>query len=350
MKIYKKILMMIFMVLVTLLLNKVYAAEAIISVNKQEVEVGSTFTVTITGTGAASYDIKASVSGAGISDTINLNAYTDDLSNATKKTSKTYTAKQKGTVSISIKSGSNVTVSGGKKSQPITGSEKNVTIIDKKPIQQEQPSQKPTQTTPTNNKTTNNKDTKTEKTKTPVVETKEKEEAASEFGIHALKLIGVKETKEEVELALDKAFNIKSYEYVCNISNDIKTVKIEKEAYEYNDLVQITGLEEELKVGENNIFLKLAKDGKEIIYHIKIIKEEPKQEEVIETNTTVEDKKETIMVSIPLIWFIVLELFIVILSVGTTIVVINYLKQNHQNIKNKKQTKGKDEEKEFKKI
>lgn len=208
----------------------------------------------------------------------------------------------------------------------------------------------PTQTTPTNNKTTNNKDTKTEKTKTPVVETKEKEEAASEFGIHALKLIGVKETKEEVELALDKAFNIKSYEYVCNISNDIKTVKIEKEAYEYNDLVQITGLEEELKVGENNISLKLAKDGKEIIYHIKIIKEEPKQEEVIETNTTVEDKKETIMVSIPLIWFIVLEVVIVILSVGTTIVVINYLKQNPQNIKNKKQTKGKDEEKEFKKI
>lgn len=351
MKIYKKILVMSCIIFATLLFNKVYAAEAIISVSKQEVEVGNTFTVTITGTGAASYDIKASVSGAGISDTINLNAYTDDLSNATKKTSKTYTAKQKGTVNVSIKSGSNVTVSGGRGSQPITGSGKTVTIIDKKPVQQEPEPQKPTQTTPTTNKTTDKK-TDNKKTQTPVVETKEKEEAASEFGIHSLKLIGVKENKEEVEISLDKAFNIKTFEYVCNVANDIKTIRIEKEAYEYNDLVQISGLEEELKVGENDIALKLEKDGKEISYHIKITKEEPNNPETEATNAIVEQskEKEAIIVSMPLIWFIVLEIVIVLLSVGTTIVVMKYIKQHPYPKETRKPKQGKNEEKEFKKI
>lgn len=308
--------------------TNVNAAGIGMKINKSSAYVGDTFSVTISGING-----KVKISGNS-----NITLSTSGTKWVEGSMTITGTAKSKGTGTITV-TPIDVSTTGADPVEVTQGNSKNITISEK-PVQQEQPSQKPTKT----------ENKKTEKTKTPVVETKEKEEAASEFGIHALKLIGVKETKEEVELALDKAFNIKSYEYVCNISNDIKTVKIEKEAYEYNDLVQITGLEEELKVGENNISLKLAKDGKEIIYHIKIIKEEPKQEEVIETNTTVEDKKETIMVSIPLIWFIVLELFIVVLSVGTTIVVINYLKQNHQNIKNKKQTKVKDEEKEFKKI
>lgn len=313
--------------------TNVNAAGIGMKINKSSAYVGDTFSVTISGING-----KVKISGNS-----NITLSTSGTKWVEGSMTITGTAKSKGTGTITVTpidastSGANpveLTAQDDTRSERIT--------ISEKPVQQEQPSQKPTKT----------ENKKTEKTKTPVVETKEKEEAASEFGIHALKLIGVKETKEEVELALDKEFNIKSYEYVCNISNDIKNVKVEKEAYEYNDLVQITGLEEELKVGENNISLKLVKDGKEIIYHIKIIKEEPKQEEIIETNTIVEEQKqkETIMVSIPLIWFIVLELFIVVLSVGTTIIVINYLRQNPKKIKNKKQTKEKDEEKEFKKI
>lgn len=331
MKIYKKMLVILAIMFMTLLSNKVYAAGAKISVSKQEVEIGSTFTVTVTGTGAATYDIKASVSGAGISDTINLNAYTEDLSNGTKKTSKTYTAKQKGTVNISIKSGSNVTVAGGKGSQPITGSSKTVNIIDKKPVQTQKPvEQKPTTPTPnTTNKTATTKKIENKKTE-KIVETKEKEEARPELGIHSLKLIGVKENGEEVEVSLDKEFNIKTFDYTSNITNDIKTLKIEKEAYEYNDIVQVSGLDEELKVGENTITLKLSSDGKEVIYTIKVTKEEKIEiDETLPANAEPEQQKaEEIIVSIPLIWFIVLEVALVIVSATVTVLVMRYLKNS----------------------
>lgn len=331
MKTYKKMLVILSIMFMTLLFNKVYAAGVTISVSKQEVEIGSTFTVTVTGTGAATYDIKASVSGAGISDTINLNAYTEDLSNATKKTSKTYTAKQKGTVNISIKSGSNATVAGGRGSQPITGSSKTVNIIDKKPVETQKPvEQKPVTPAPTTtNKTTTTKKTENKKTE-KIVETKEKEEAKPELGIHSLKLIGVKENGEEIEVSLDKEFNIKTFDYTCNVTNDIKSLKIEKEAYEYNDLVQISGLEEELKVGENTITLKLSSDGKEVTYTIKVTKEEKLEtDETLLTNAEPEKQKtEGIIVSIPLVWFIVLEVLLVTVSAAVTVFVMRYLKSS----------------------
>lgn len=183
--------------------------------------------------------------------------------------------------------------------------------------------------TPTTNKTTTTKkeNKKTEKAKEKVVETKEKEEATPELGIHSLKLIGVRENGEEVEIVLDKEFNIKTFDYTCDVANDIKTLKIEKEAYEYNDLVQISGLDEELKVGENTITLKLASNGKEVTYTIKVTKEE--KVDVDETNLVSaqpEERKE-IVVSIPLMWFIVLELVIVALSVAVTIIVMNYVRK-----------------------
>lgn len=331
MKICKKILLVLFVIFIALLFNKVYAAGVMISVSKEEVEIGNTFTVTITGTGAATYDIKANVSGAGISDIINLNGYTEDLSNATKKISKTYTAKQKGTVNISIKSGSNVTVAGGKGSQPITGAGKKISIIDKKPVETQKP-ETPTKT-PTTNKTTTTKteNKKTEKAKEKVVETKEKEEATPELGIHSLKLTGVKEDGEEVEIALDKEFNIKTFDYTCDVANDIKTIKIEKEAYEYNDLVQISGLDEELKVGENTITLKIASNGKEVTYTIKVTKEEKVDTDETNLVSAGPEERKEIVVSIPLAWFIVLELVIVALSVAVTIIVMNYLRKTQKS-------------------
>ena len=59
------------------------------------------------------------------------------------------------------------------------------------------------------------------------------------------------------------------------------------------------------------------------------------QDGAIITSAEPEAQKEKgIVVSIPLVWFIVLEVVIVALSVGITIIVINYLKQKQQ--KNKK--------------
>ena len=154
-----------------------------------------------------------------------------------------------------------------------------------------------------------------------------------------LKLIGVKETNEEVELPLDKEFNIKLFDYTVVVENDIKTIKIEKEAYEYNDLVQILGLEDELKVGENHITLKLSKDEKEISYHINIIKEKPKQKEIEQVSAEIveEKQKEPIMVCISLLWFIGLEIVIIGVSVGVTIGVMNYIKKHKLEDENRKQ-------------
>ncbi len=190
--------------------------------------------------------------------------------------------------------------------------------------------QKPATPTPnTTNKTTTTKKVENKKTE-KIVETKEKEEAKPELGIHSLKLIGVKENGEEVEVSLDKEFNIKTFDYTCNITNDTKTLKIEKEAYEYNDIVQISGLDEELKVGENTITLKLSSDGKEVIYTIKVTREEKLEiDETLPTNAEPEKQKtERIIVSIPLIWFIVLEVALVIVSATVTVFVMRYLKNS----------------------
>lgn len=182
--------------------------------------------------------------------------------------------------------------------------------------------------TPTTNKTTTTKteNKKAEKVKEKVVETKEKEEATPELGIHFLKLIGIKENGEEVEVSLDKEFNIKTFDYSCNVANDIKTLKIEKEAYEYNDLVQISGLDEELKIGENIITLKLASNGKEVTYTIKVTKEEKVDTDETRLISAEPEERKEILVSIPLIWFILLEVLIVTISVGITVFIMNYLK------------------------
>lgn len=317
--------------------TNVNAAGIGMKINKSSAYVGDTFSVTISGING-----KVKISGNS-----NISLSTSGTQWVEGSMTITGTTKSVGTGIITV-TPIDVSTSGANPEEVTSGNSKSITISEK-PTQQSEP-QKPTQTTTNNNKTTTKK-TENKKTEKPVVETKEKEEASSEFGIHLLKLIGVKENKEEVEIALDKAFNIKTFEYTCNIANDIKTVRIEKEAYEYNDLVQISGLEEELKVGENNVILKLAKDGKELSYHIKITKEEPKQE-VMETNSIPEQtqQKETIMVSMPLIWFILLEIVIVALSVVATIIIMNYLKKNSYQKEDKKQKKEKEEEKEFKKI
>lgn len=332
------IIAMIVFIMTVVIHTNVNAAGIGMKINKSSAYVGDTFSVTISGING-----KVKISGNS-----NISLSTSGTQWVEGSMTITGTTKSVGTGTITV-TPIDVSTTGANPEEVTTGNSKSITISEK-PAQPEQTPQKPTQTTPTNNKTTTKK-TENKKTETPVVETKEKEEASSEFGIHLLKLIGVKETKEEVEITLDKAFDIKTFEYTCNIANDIKTIRIEKEAYEYNDLVQISGLEEELKVGENNVTLKLAKDGKEVSYQIKITKEEAKNEETEATNAIVEQpqQKETMMVSMPLIWFILLEIVIVALSVGTTIIVMNHIKKNPYQKEDKKQKKEK-EEIEFKKI
>lgn len=234
------------------------------------------------------------------------------------------TAKKEGSATITVKASSLASSEDGSK---VTGEKKCNVIVKAKQKPIEQKPETPTKT-PTTNKTTTTKteNKKTEKAKEKVVETKEKEEATPELGIHSLKLIGIKENGEEVEVSLDKEFNIKTFDYTCNVENDIKILKIEKEAYEYNDLVQISGLDEELKIGENTITLKLSNKGKDVIYTIKVIKEEKLETDETSLISAEPEERKEIVVSIPLIWFILLEVLIVTISVGITVFIMNYLK------------------------
>ncbi|MBO5479434.1 MAG: hypothetical protein J6A04_07135 [Clostridia bacterium] len=337
------ILGIIFCVITVLFCTKVQAAGIGMSINKSSVYVGDTFSVTISG-------INGRVK---ISGNSNISINPSGTQWVRGNLTITGTAKSVGTGTITV-TPEDVSTTGANPVEVTSSASKSIKISEKpvekpKENQQQTTTNKNTTTQTTKKPTTTTTTKKTETKKTQIVETKEKEEATPELGIYSLKLIGIKENGEELEVGLDKEFNIKTFDYSCSIASDVKTVRIEKEAYEYNDIVQISGLEEELKVGENNITLKLAKDGKEVSYHIIITKEakkeEPQQEEVSEV-VAEPQARNGIIVSIPLIWFILLELIIVLVSVGITITVMLYLKHNPL----KKENKGKSEEKEFKKI
>lgn len=313
MKRIKNLSLIVIIFIIGILINtNVYAAGIVMSVNKPSAYVGDSFSVTISGING-----KVKISGNS-----NISLSTSGTQWVEGSMTITGTTKSEGTGTITV-TPIDASTTGADPVEVTTGASKNIKITKKTEQTPQQPQTPPT----TTNKTTNTD----KKDKEKVVETKEKEEATPELGIHSLKLIGIKENGEEIEVNLDKEFNIKTFDYICNIENDIKTLKIEKEAYEYNDIVKISGLDEELKVGENVVTLKLSNKGKEVVYTIKIIKQE--KIETDETSLISTEPKQTkeMIVSIPLIWFIILEIAIVVVSVTVTILVLKYLKNNRYN-------------------
>lgn len=318
-KIKNLVLVLIIFITGILINTNIYAAGIGMSINKSSAYVGDSFSITISGING-----KVKINGNS-----NVSLSTSGTQWVEGSMTITGTTKSVGTGTITV-TPIDVSTTGANPVEVTTGTSRNITI-SQKPEQTKPTVTTPTTPTTTNKTTTKKEDKKTEKTTEKVVETKEKEEATPELGIHSLKLIGVKENDEEVEISLDKEFNIKTFDYNCNVANDIKTLKIEKEAYEYNDLVQISGLDEELKIGENIIVLKLSNKGKEVTYTIKVTKENKTDEAIV---TSVEPERQSVkemVVTIPLIWFIILEIAIVIVSVTVTILVIRYLKNNRYN-------------------
>lgn len=321
----KTILFIIIFLIIVFIKSNVYAASVNISA-PSTVNVGENCTITITGSGAATYDIVANISGAGISEKIYLNAYTDDLQNASKSASKTITPSSAGKITISIDSGSNVTISGASGSQSITGSSKTITVNEKKV---ETPATlKTPQTTPTNpSNNVSNKSTTTTKTDTKK-ETKVEETKEDDFYISKLSLKGIKESEEKVEIALSPEFNANIYEYSCVVASDIKKIELEKDAGNYTNSIIESGLEN-LKEGENIITLQLlAEEHKAKTYTIKVIKENEDKvveaaseiEEEQEENSNKEDKK--VMVCMPLWAFSIMQIVIVIVEIAIIYFVI----------------------------
>lgn len=312
------ILIIVFSAIAIVSNSKVYAAGIKMDTNKPSAYVGDSFSVTISGING-----KVKISGNS-----NISLNTSGIKWIEGSMTITGTTKSVGTGTITV---TPIDVSTTEANPvEVTSTASKSIKINEKPT--ETKPETPTKT-PTTNKTTTKKteNKKTEKAKEKVVETKEKEEATPEVGIHSLKLIGVRENGEEVEIVLDKEFNIKTFDYTCDVANDIKTLKIEKEAYEYNDLVQISGLDEELKVGENIITLKIASNGKDVTYTIKVTKEEKVDADETNFVSAQPEERKEIVVSIPLAWFIVLEVAIVALSVAVTIIVMNYLRKTQKS-------------------
>lgn len=308
-------LIAIIFIIAILINTNVYAAGIGMSINKSSAYVGDSFSITISGING-----KVKISGNS-----NISLSTSGTQWVEGSMTITGTTKSEGTGTITVTPIDASTV-GADPVEVTTGASKNIKITKKQEQTPQQPQTPPTTTT---NKTSNKDNNKKDKEK--VTETKEKEEATPELGIHSLKLIGVKENAEEVEIALDKEFNIKTFDYLCNVENDVKTLKIEKEAYEYNDIVQISGLDEELKVGENIITLKLSNKGKDVTYTIKVTKQEKQETNETKLISAEPEERKEMIVNIPLVWFILLELAIVVVSVTVTILVLKYLKTNRYN-------------------
>lgn len=330
-----KLLVSISILFITMVLSTQVKAESL-TVNKKTVTVGESFTVTFSGINgfvSVSSNDKVTLSKTGkiwIDDTLTISG----------------TAKTVGTGNVTINLLDVSTTSAEPKE--LTGNRSiNITIKEKEIPKTETKSEtntKPETTTkPESNKTTTtkteSKNTETKKvTSTKVtVPTEEKEEATPQWGINSVKVIGVKENGEKVDIELDKKFDISTYEYSCNVSADIKKVEIEQEAYEYNEFVTISGLEEDLKLGENIITLKLSKEGKnDLTYTIKVNKEEMQEETKsvsAEVEKIKEEKEETIIVEMPLWSFILILIVTIVVTSAISILITKKVLENKKTDK-----------------
>lgn len=320
----------LFTLFIIMVLSTQVKAESF-SANKSSVTVGDSFTVTISGING-----KVTVSS---NDKVSLSSKGTMFVEGSMTITGTAKSLGTGTVTVNL---IDVTTTGANPKE-LTGTRNiNVTIKEKEV-------QKPATTTPTTstqNKPTTSTTKKTETTKTTtkktetktVTPTQEKEEATPQWGIYAVKLTGIKENEEKIDIELDKQFNINTYEYSCNVASDVKKIEIQKEAYDYNEFVTINGLEEDLKTGENIITLKLSKEGQqELTYTIKVNKEEKQEEEPTEAvNAEVvteetKEEKQPIIVSMPLWCFIILELLIIVATATGTFFVMTKIISKKNN-------------------
>lgn len=340
-----RITMLVIIFLLICLAKNVYGATTI-RPSKTTVEPGEKITVTVTVSGVATWDVHVSASGPVSGGSINLVGDSGNLKNGSATATGTFTATGEGTIKFTTTSGSTGVTENGKYgnvkgSSSVTVKKKEAQVVkppetttkpeneDKKNDNNTGSSTKNTNTSDSNSKNNNSKQTEKKENNNEKKEEEkvdDQEEATPQFGITTLYLKGYKENDEMVEIPFTSDFNINVYEYWCNVSSEIKRIELAKEAYEYNDYIEVIGADEELKDGENIIQLKMNKEGEqELIYTIHINKEgdkieEEKQPEVVQNEEKV--KKEPIMVTMPLFWFIVMILGIVIIE-AVVIIFIN---------------------------
>ena len=302
--------------------TKVFALSIPMSISKTSANVGDSFSITISGINGR---VDVSASGP-----ITLNEKGSMWIDGSKTISGKCTGAGTGKVSVSPHSDKSVTTTSAE-ADFVTGSNsKSITITEKV---QATPAKEETKATPTQAPTTK-KTTTTTTTKTTTKtnnneETKTVEEPVKEdnFYISSITIKGITDQDEKLDIKLSPEFNKDTFEYTCNVPSNVQKLDIKPDAGDYTNSVMITGANE-LVEGENKVTLLLgAEDHESKQYIIKVIKEakqeEDKQEEVVETK---EDKP--IMVSMPLLNFILLQVGIILIEIGIIALVIRLRNKN----------------------
>ena len=124
-------------------------------------------------------------------------------------------------------------------------------------------------------------------------ESEAKEETKTALGIYKLSLTGVGDDNITEEIELNKEFDRGNFEYSCDVSEKIKKISVNAEAYEYNDSIKITGNENELKDGENVITVSVSDDKDTVKYTIKVNKGKNKIEENTQVQTQENELSKT---------------------------------------------------------
>ena len=124
----------------------------------------------------------------------------------------------------------------------------------------------------------------TRKSEEKKVENKQEEEEKQEeikmaLGIYKLSLTGISDDNKTEEIDLNKEFERGTFEYSCDVSENVKKITVNAEAYDYNDSLKITGNENELKEGENIITVSVSDDKDTVKYIIKVNKGKNEVEE-----------------------------------------------------------------------
>lgn len=305
----KNLKILIFLIIVVALLllmsKNAYATSLGLAANRSSVTVGESFTVNITGSNLTGR-VNLSASGAGASIAPSSVWVENGTVTATVRTSSegTVTVRASGTLADSTTADEQ---SYSKSCSVKVNAKVEATST---PTPAKTPTTKqPTKKTKTNTPTTKKQETTT----TPLVNN---EEATPQLGIVSLEIYSVKNEQEKNLLQFDKTFDINILEYTCNVGSDINKIEVIADAKEYNDILKIEGADKELQPGENVITLFLIKDDEEMKYTITIIKEQPVIQENIETNDATKSKKwNEKKVEIPIVWFIIMQIGIVGISV-----------------------------------
>lgn len=299
---YIKILLAVFILMLSM--PSVKAATARINASSTSVYVGDSVTITATYTAAA---WNLTISGDGVA-TAKYADVTADAENATKTASVNLNASKAGTYTVKltgdITDGTTGDTTNVNTSVTVTVMEKPVETA--KPITtnegnaEDAPALAPAQTpviartsTPkdisteessndTNKKTTISNDTNQtneQQNKTKQITQSNTEEVVEEvqevlpFGISKLELYGINEKNEKSKIEFTPVFDIDTYEYKGKVESNINKIEILKDANNYDEYLEIIGLDEELKEGENVIILRMKKEDSNVEYKIIVEKE-----------------------------------------------------------------------------